>query len=525
MSLLRIEESGGTRRLCVVNPASLAPVGEVPVAGPGEVVRAIGAARAAQPAWGAVPPSERVHVLARARALMLADLDAWTRAVHDETGKPRREALLADLQPALDALDWTVGAAAHVLAEERIPLRRRFAFADSRLAFHPLGVVGIISPWNYPVGIPGSQIAAALAAGNAVVLKPSEHVPHAALRLAKLFAEAGLPPGVLQVVPGDGATGAALATAEIDKLVFTGSVATGRRVAVEAARRGVPAVMELGGSDPMVVLDDADPDAAVAGALWSRFVNAGQTCAAVKRCFVARSLVARFTEALSAAAEQLRLGVDSVFDVDVGPLISEAQRGQIESQVAEAEEGGARVAAGGRRADDLPGWFYRPTVLDRVHPSMRVLREETFGPVLPVVAFDSEDEAVRLANDTRFGLSASVWSRDVEHARRVASKLVAGSVWLNTHLWTFGLHESPWGGVRDSGPGTTHGVEGLRSFCRVQHVAADRLPARKPWWFPYSGGPTGYERDRELLRGVYGGKLGPLAKSLAGFGRDMIRRR
>jgi acyl-CoA reductase-like NAD-dependent aldehyde dehydrogenase len=355
-----------------------------------------------------------------------------------------------------------------------------------RLLREPHGVVGIISPWNYPFSIPATETLAALVAGNAVVLKPSELTPLVALELASLLHAAGVPEEVFQVVVGESVAGAALVHAPIDKLVFTGSVATGRRIAAAAAERLLPVVLELGGKDPMLVLDDADADVASSAALWGAFVNAGQACLSVERCYVHRSLYARFVEACAAKTRKLRVGNGMEPHNDVGPMIHERQLRIVEAHVEDAKARGARVLAGGSRLRDLGANFYAPTVIADVTHEMRIMREETFGPVLPVMAFDSDDEAVRLANDSEYGLAASVWTRDSAHGERLTRRIHAGTVMVNDVISCFGISEAPHGGVKSSGIGRTHGRFGLEEMVRVKYLDTDRMPGmKKVWWYEY----------------------------------------
>jgi succinate-semialdehyde dehydrogenase/glutarate-semialdehyde dehydrogenase len=363
------------------------------------------------------------------------------------------------------------------------------------LVREPYGVVGIISPWNYPFSIPATETLAALVAGNVVVLKPSEFTSLVALELQSLLYSAGVPQDVFQVVTGDGTTGAALVHSQIDKLLFTGSVATGKRIAAAAAERLLPVLLELGGKDAMLVLDDADVDVASSAAVWGAFVNAGQTCLSVERCYVQRSVYEEFLRACVEKANRLRVGQGLDRETDIGPMIHERQLQIVESHVEDAVAQGALVVVGGSRLSQLGRNFYPPTVLADVTHEMRVMREETFGPVLPVMPFDRDEEAVQLANDSAYGLAASVWTRSRARGEQLARRIQAGTVMVNDVISCFGISEAPHGGVKSSGVGRTHGRFGLEEMTRLKYLDTDRMPGiKKVWWYGY-GAKFGREMD------------------------------
>jgi acyl-CoA reductase-like NAD-dependent aldehyde dehydrogenase len=318
------------------------------------------------------------------------------------------------------------------------------------------------------------------------MVKPSELTSLVVLELASLLHQAGVPKDVFQVIVGDGATGGALVSSAIDKLVFTGSVPTGTRIAQAAAARLLPVVLELGGKDPMLVLEDADIDVASSGAVWGAFVNAGQTCLSVERCYVQRRLYKPFLEACARKAKQLRVGNGLNPDTDMGPMIHQRQLRVMEQQIEDAKAGGARVLAGGVRLPELGPNFYAPTVLADVTHGMRIMREETFGPVLPIMPFDTEDEAIALANDSEYGLAASVWTRGRTRGELIGRRIIAGTVLVNDVVSCFGISEAPHGGVKASGIGRTHGRFGLEEMVRIKYVDSDRLPGMtKVWWYAY----------------------------------------
>jgi succinate-semialdehyde dehydrogenase/glutarate-semialdehyde dehydrogenase len=476
-----------TRKVVSANPATGETLREFEAATNTEVRAGVARARAAQPAWNETDVRRRVAVLRVFQRLLHERKSEVATLITREAGKPTVEALLTEIMVVLDATRFCVDNAFAFLRERPVP-HGNLAMKTKvgRILREPYGVIGIISPWNYPFSIPATESLSALVAGNAVVLKPSELTPLTALQLASLLHEAGVPQDIFQVIVGDGLTGSALLNAEIDKLVFTGSVATGKRIAQAAAARLLPVVLELGGKDPMLVLDDADVDVASSGAVWGAFVNSGQACLSVERCYVHRSLYNEFIEACVRKTKLLRMGNGIDPQTDVGPLIHERQLRNVEAQVDDAHLHGARVLIGGSRLPQLGPNFYAPTVLAEVTHAMQIMREETFGPVLPVMPFDTDDEAIRLANDSDFGLAASVWTRNRTRGESLARRIQAGTVMVNDAIACFGISEAPHGGIKASGLGRTHGLFGLEEMVRIKHVDSDRLPEMKQvWWYGY----------------------------------------
>jgi len=483
----------GARRVIARNPATGETLCEFECASAADVGAAVERGRAAQVAWADLGVPARIEILRKFQQLLHRNKDEIARTITRENGKPQVEALLTEVLVVLDAARFLIENAHAMLQPELVPHGNLIMKTKSaHLVREPHGVIGIISPWNYPFSTPATEGLAALVAGNAVVIKPSEFTPLAALELARLLHAAGVPSEMFQVVVGDGSTGAALVDAPIDKIVFTGSVRTGKRVAEAAAKKLLPVLLELGGKDPMLVLADADLDVVTSAALWGGFMNAGQTCLSVERCYVHRSLYEKFLAAVVEKTRKLRVGNGLDPGTDIGPMIHEQQIRVVETQVADAIARGARLLCGGRRLPELGPNFYAPTILADVTHEMLMMREETFGPVLPMMAFTTDEEAVRLANNSEFGLAASVWTSDRRRGEALARRIQAGTVMVNDVISCFGISEAPHGGVKSSGLGRTHGRLGLEEMVRVKYVDSDLLPrVRKVWWFGYGEGFAG----------------------------------
>jgi succinate-semialdehyde dehydrogenase/glutarate-semialdehyde dehydrogenase len=374
-------------------------------------------------------------------------------------------------------------------------------------------VVGIIPAWNYPFSIPLGEAVMALMAGNTVVIKPSELTPLVGLKIGEIFARTGAPDGLVQVVTGDGRTGAALVEAAPDKIMFTGSVATGKKIAEAAAKNLTSVVLELGGKDPMIVFEDANLELAAGAAVWGAFCNSGQSCSSVERLYVQEGVADELTRKIVEKTKALKQGIGDAEDISIGAMSSERQTAIVEDHVEDFRASGARIEIGGTRNRDLEGLFYEPTVITNAHNDMRGMREETFGPTLPIATFRTEEEAIKLANDSEFGLTASVWTRDYAKGKRVAEKIEAGSVCVNEVLYTHGIGQTPWGGFKNSGRGRTHGREGLMELVQPQHIHVNRVALLPDaWWLPYS--PIAVQTFRGFARYFASGSIFQTAKLL-----------
>ncbi|MBU2693738.1 aldehyde dehydrogenase family protein [Pimelobacter sp. 30-1] len=478
--------------IAVENPATGQVIGTVPDLSADDVAAAARRARAAQPAWAALGYDGRAAVLRRMQRWIVDHTDEVVATICAETGKAYEDALLAEVNYGAAAFGFWAKEAPRYLAETRIRSSQPLV-AGKRLVqrYKPLGLVGVIGPWNYPLTNSFGDCIPALAAGNAVLLKPSEVTPMTSLLLAEGLAACGLPDGVFGVVTGRGETGAALVD-EVDMVMFTGSTATGRRVAARAAERLIPASLELGGKDPMIVLADADLERAATHAAYYAMFNCGQTCISIERCYVEEPVYTAFVELVTAKVEALRQGVPGgPGSVDVGSLTFPPQVDVVDRHVSEALAAGARALTGGVRPE-REGHWYPPTVLVDVDHSMAIMREETFGPTLPIMAVRDADEAVRLANDSEYGLCASVFGRDLARAEDVARRLEAGAVTVNDAVVNYTALELPMGGAKPaSGIGRRHGKDGITKYCRQQSLLVSRLHLRRDvHTYPYRGGRT-----------------------------------
>jgi succinate-semialdehyde dehydrogenase/glutarate-semialdehyde dehydrogenase len=491
----------------VRNPATQEIIGTLPNLTANQAAEAVAKAAAAQSRWAATPVRERLRILGHFAELLCDQKDAVAAVISREAGKPEAEALSTEILVVLDTVEYLQNHVPAFLRPEPVahgnPIMK---LKRGQLLREPYGVVGIISPWNYPFSLPSVQTLTALATGNAVVLKPSEFTPFSSLELQRLLRAAGLNPDLLQVITGDGAAGAALLAANVQKVVFTGSVATGKRVATAAAARLLPVVLELGGKDPMIVLEDADINVASSAAVWGAFMNAGQTCLSIERCYVHESIYPKFLEACVAKTAKLHAGAGTDPNVDIGPMIHERQLRVVQMHVDDAVARGARLLAGGKPLPQLGSNFFAPTILADVDHSMMIMREETFGPVLPVCSFKTEDEAVTLANDSEFGLAASIFTSNRNRGEALARRIDAGTVMVNDVIACFGISEAPHGGVKASGIGRTHGRFGLEEMVWPKYVDSDRLPRmKKLWWYGY--GPAFGQQMSGFIELLFAKKL------------------
>ncbi|HEX2694420.1 MAG TPA: aldehyde dehydrogenase family protein [Acidobacteriota bacterium] len=508
----RIETS---QKLVSTNPATLEPLGEVSLAGEEECRKAIEAAKAAERGWRELPIADKKKIFLRAKDILLARAGELADLVCREKGSPIVEANAVDVITGLEILDYY----GRHLDKARAPRKARLympllAHKKSAFLFQPLGVTLIISPWNFPFVIPLSDTTSALAAGNTVVLRPSSTTPLTGLFIGELYRQAGLPPGVLNVVNSRVAQAEYMIThPAVQTVMFTGSVGVGRRVMELAAKNLTHIVLELGGKDPMVVLDDADLDLAARGAVWAGFMNTGQSCASVERVYADEKIAEAFTAKVLDLAKSLRVGDPLDPDIEVGPMTTRDQRETVEAHIADARTKGAHVLCGGERLKDFPGYFLTPAVVSGVDHTMKIMTEETFGPVLPIMAFKTLEEAVALANDCEYGLTASVWTRSKTKARWLAERIEAGTVTVNDHMFSFTDPKAIWGGVKKTGVGRSHGPYGLLDISNIKLVSTDfHRRKNQLWWYPYDRAKWSFMRNAIVI--LHHRKLGAKLKSL-----------
>jgi acyl-CoA reductase-like NAD-dependent aldehyde dehydrogenase len=500
------------------NPATGERIGAVPTIAPEQVQAVVDDVADVQPFWAQLQLEDRARYMRRAAQVIIDHLGELTTLLTREQGKPRAESYSMELVPTIDALHWIADHGPKILKDEKVRYTQPF-FIQKRsfFAYEPLGVVGVISPWNYPWSIPFGEVAMTLMAGNGVVLKPASLTPLIGQRIQDVFERAGLPDGIVRAVHGGAAVGSALVESSAAKIFFTGSVETGRGVGVACAERMKGSVLELGGKDAQIVLSDANLQNAIAGCLWGGFANAGQTCSGIERVYVMRDVADRFVEGVVEGARRLRVGDPMDWNTEIGPMVSEQQYETVRELVDDAVAAGATLHCGGP-VD--PPRLYAPAVLTGVTPEMRIMREEIFGPVVPIVSVSSEEEAIELANDSEFGLGASVWTLDRAKGERIARRIDAGTVWINDHMYSHGACQCSWGGVKQSGLGRSHSKFGFYECVDVKHVAWDPSRTRNFWWYPYDEPlGTALHAAAQLLYGRDEDKRAALKRGAVPLGR------
>lgn len=468
----------------LVSPEEVNPMNQAVQAAPVDAAAVFSRVHQAQPALRALSVRERLVYVQRLNDLVRDERESIISRIQSETGKSRTDALISEIFPLLEHFEFLLKYAEKALADETVPTPLAMMGKKSKIFYEPMGTILVISPWNYPFYQALTPITVALVTGNTVVYKPSEITPLEGL-VESLLERAGVPEDWVQIVYGAGDVGSQLIDQRPDKIFFTGSVATGKKIMAQASQQLVPVELELGGKDPMLVFDDVNVERAVQGALWGTLTNSGQSCTSVERLYVQRGIYNDFRDRLVAAARQVTLGVDRDGNADMGRMTSPRQVVIVSDLVSDAKAQGATLLCGSEwdgRSDFIP-----PIIVEGSTHAMRINQEELFGPVVTVFPFDTEEEAIRLANDSAFGLSASVWSADKVRAERVARALVTGNVSINNVMLSEGNHSLPFGGVKDSGIGRYKGVHGLRGFCNQKSVLIDGNSKKiEANWYPYT---------------------------------------
>ena len=480
-----------TQTIDVENPATGQVIRTLPVTSPEEVRVLADRARTAQPAWEALGFEGRGRVLRRMQKWVVDNSERVIQSLIDETGKTYEDAAVVELAYGAGALGFWAKHAPGYLADEKIRSSSPFVLGRKLLVrYRPVGVVGVIGPWNYPLTNSFGDAIPALAAGNGVVLKPSEVTPLTSLLLAEGLRECGMPENVLQIAIGGAETGTALIDA-VDFVMFTGSTATGKKVMARAAETLTPVSLELGGKDPMIVLADADLERAANGAAFYSMQNSGQTCVSVERVYVEAPIYDRFVDAVTERVQALRQGPPAgPASVEVGAMTFPPQLDIVSRHVEQAREAGARITTGGHVREGS-GRFYEPTVLADVDHSMDAMRDETFGPTVPIMKVADAEEAIRLANDSPYGLGASVWTKDRSRGEQIARRIESGYACVNDANVNYFAYELPMGGWKDSGLGVRHGAAGIRKYTRQQAILVTRVAMKRDvHFFPYKPATT-----------------------------------
>lgn len=477
-----------------LNPATKELLGSVPVTSPDDIVAITKRARNASESWRKLSIHERLEYVKRFRDLLSDGMNSVSKLITEEAGKPFTEALGSEVFGVLETCQWLESRAEGLLDAKDVSLNPVF-FTGKRSynLYQPLGVIAVISPWNYPFSIPATSILLALVAGNGVVVKPSPKTPLVAEALVGLVEKAGFPPGLVGLVQGDRLECERLIQSGVNRIVFTGSVQGGRALMGLAAPHLIPLTLELGGKHPAIVLPDVDVNAAASGIVWSAFTNGGQACASIDRLYLLKPVPNGFVESIVQRASNLRLGNPMDPTTEVGPLIDELQVKRIEELVSDAVSKGASILCGGKSRPELGGFHFEPTVLTNLTDDMRILQEEIFGPLLPIVQVDSEAEALAKANSCELGLASSIWTADIQHGEKLAEQLQAGIVWLNDGLFSHACPDAPWGGIKNSGFGKAHSEYELLDMVCIKNVSVSGQGLRD-WHYPYS------ESAREYIK-------------------------
>ncbi|MGN1402216.1 MAG: aldehyde dehydrogenase family protein [Bacillus sp. (in: firmicutes)] len=487
--------------LQAISPSTKERIGLWEETGADEIAIIMKQARNAFPSWSSLSIEERFTYFRKLKDAILESLQETSEVISKDAGKVPVDALVADIMPVLDFLKGLEKEAVKVLHPKKTKTPLVLIGKKSRIEYMPRGAVVIISPWNYPFQLAMVPVLSALISGNTVISKPSEVTPMVGMAMEELFKKAGFPEGVVQFVHGGKEAGEALVASKPDYIFFTGSVATGKIIGAQAMKDLIPVTLELGGKDPMIVCEDAHLERAAKGAAWGAFTNSGQVCMSVERLYVHENVCDRFLSLLKEEVAGLRQGTD--VDDDIGSMTFPKQLDTVKEHVNEALQKGAVLEHGSAPSEwEDDSMFLKPIILTNVRDDMAIIREETFGPVLPIIPFRTDEEAIEKANSTAYGLNASVWSADSDRAGRIASRLVSGAVVINDVLISVANHHLPFGGAKQSGIGRYHGEEGLKIFCHQKAIMSDSgKKATELPWYPYKGK---YGHFFSLIQSYYG---------------------
>jgi succinate-semialdehyde dehydrogenase/glutarate-semialdehyde dehydrogenase len=504
------EETAPTGTLESFNPATGELVGTVPTIAPDQVPAVVAEIEKVQKFWAEMSFEDRGRYIRRAADVLLERKDEIAKLITAEQGKVRTEAFGMEIMASVDGIVWNSENAGEYLSDDKIHVSQAL-YKTHKMRFHyePLGVVGVISPWNYPMLLAMHEISMVLMAGNGVIFKPASLTCLIGQMIQEVFDEAGLPEGLLRTVHGGGSVGQAMVDCpKVKKIFFTGSVPVGRAIAQDCAKQLKPISLELGGKDPMIVLSDANVENAAIGAQWGGFANMGQTCAGIERVYVMHDVAPQFIDKVVEKANAMPLGDPNEWSTEITAMTDPNQYAIVKELVEDAVAHGATLLCGGPiEQGDMPDglksdYYFAPTVLTGVNHGMRIMKEEIFGPVLPIITVDSEDEAIQLSNDSNFGLGASVWTSDADKGQAIAERIESGNVWINDHMYTAGLGQCAWGGVKESGVGRSHGPIGFMEAVEVKTIAA--TPSRETTAGAHPYGNTVGPAVRTMLDLVYG---------------------
>ncbi len=481
------------------NPATQEKISDVQITQEPEIRRMVKKAEGAFLIWSSLGIQKKIEYLKNIYDIIISEKNNIAQTITKNNGKPLAESYLTEIASTLQVMEYFIKNGANLLSNKEIALGPLYPTKKSFIEYEPIGVIGIIEPWNYPFYLPFSVITKTLITGNTFIFKPSSTVSAIGKLIEDILTRSGIPEGVANVIYGDSRAADILLDSEIDKVVFTGSASVGKKIAEICLKKLIPVCLELGGKDPAIVINDSNIDYAAGGILWGAISNCGQACASIERVYVQAEIYNEFTDRISSLVRQLKIGDGLVDETDVGPLINEEQLIKIEDHINDAVKKGAKVLCGGKRIV-RDGYFFEPTVLTNVNHSMKVMQEETFGPVIPIMRFEEIEEAIHLANGSKYGLAASVWTSNNDIAKKIASSLNCGTVWINDSLFLQAHPACPWTGYKESG----YGSSTIYDFTKPKHINFDKgyIPGIRPksyWWYPYKGKAGSYSDLIEVL--------------------------